>query len=631
MLLLLPKQSNLALILSLTIGLAIFLPPDAARAAARRRASSAPARSAPSPLALPANPTPLDYNNRAVYEGQHGMWDAAVHDHEKAVEGDPYNVTFRMNLSGAYLGYGRDLMNKRNFQQAIQKFHMALYVDQNNIAALEACSTCWKALGKNADDPAVRRELGETYEQQGDYPEAIAEYRQWVRIADSGMAHAALGRALVKQGASVPARNVEGFNELRVALSKDWPKDQQMELGRCHMQLADLLMEVAHKARDRNSGAEYMKRLANAAIEYRRAATIFNTQNLEAARGLKECALEAVSISPRSFENHLMLAGAYQLTGDFERAKKEYEVCWQLKPTDPRLIAARKSYHFAVVTAPANMVSPMLVAASVQKVEDSLRQNSNDAEYLYIYGRGKDTLGDHEVAMKAYQAAAAINPYLNADLPKRLGMTPPGTQVATTGGAPGPAGAGAPRGATGAPQGGAAGALTPDKAAPAASTPVNQNAAALDAIQSKLNSNDLDGALKDLTSLAEKDPKDGKIWFLMGKVDEKKGEVDDAMVAYRQASYLNVPEAAAALKSMEGTRVAPLLSAADQAISSKDLSTARDKLSQAESIMPNDSAIKRKLASIYKQLGDDKEAQRELQRADQIDHPIAKDINPAYR
>ena len=142
--------------------------------------------------------------------------------------------------------------------------------------------------------------------------------------------------------------------------------------------------------------ATALKRLSNAGIEYRRAVTL-NPLNSDAIAGLTEIAREAVSIRP-SFDNHLMLAGAYQLGGDYDRAKMEYEACWKLDRNSTTLAAARRSYHLAVVCHPR---SPVILASTVQKIEDALKQTPDDPELLYIYGRGKEAQGETEQALRA--------------------------------------------------------------------------------------------------------------------------------------------------------------------------------------------------------------------------------------
>lgn len=113
----------------------------------------------------------------------------------------------------------------------------------------------------------------------------------------------------------------------------------------------------------------------------------------------------------------MTLAGAYQLAGDYERAKMQYEACWKLDRNNPVLATARRSFHLAVVSHPR---SPVILAATVQKIEDSLKQTPNDAELLYIYGRGKEAQGETEQALRAYENAASINSLIYPDLKDRI-------------------------------------------------------------------------------------------------------------------------------------------------------------------------------------------------------------------
>src|SRR5262249_54744957 len=154
--------------------------------------------------------------------------------------------------------------------------------------------------------------------------------------------------------------------------------------------------------------AESMKRLLNAGIEYRRAATL-NPNNMDASRSLVEVARNAVGINP-SFDNYLTLAAGYQLVGDFERAKMAYENARRSNPTSSALPVARKSFFLAVLKSP--LTPPVLMAETTQKVQEAVSRDPQDAELWYLLGRGKEAQQDTEAAMEAYKKAAAINPHV---------------------------------------------------------------------------------------------------------------------------------------------------------------------------------------------------------------------------
>jgi len=112
-----------------------------------------------------------------------------------------------------------------------------------------------------------------------------------------------------------------------------------------------------------------MKRLLNSGIDTGER-LCFNPLNTDAIHGLIEVSREAVAVNP-SFDNHLMLAGAYQLQPDFEHARREYQECYKLNRNSPVLAQARRSFHYAVVSS--SQASQPMLAESMQKIEEQLR------------------------------------------------------------------------------------------------------------------------------------------------------------------------------------------------------------------------------------------------------------------
>ncbi|NJL73158.1 MAG: hypothetical protein HC888_17245 [Candidatus Competibacteraceae bacterium] len=102
---------------------------------------------------------------------------------------------------------------------------------------------------------------------------------------------------------------------------------------------------------------------------------MLNPINGEALSGMTETAREAVALQP-SFRNILNLAAAYLLSGDYDRAKINYEKAWRLEPTNPDLAKARMAYHRAVAEAPVGITSNLRVAESEQKIQDMHHQRT---------------------------------------------------------------------------------------------------------------------------------------------------------------------------------------------------------------------------------------------------------------
>lgn len=547
------------------------------------------------------NPTnPIEHNNRAVELGSLGLWADAIREHEIALEGDPYREDFKQNLSGACLRYGDSLASKKKYYEAMVQYRKALVADPANAVADRNLDECLRATGKNPDDAKVRHSIAETAETEGRFKTAQVEYRKVTRMTDDGASHADLARALRKDGQDVPA-----FEEMKIAINKPW-KDKN-EQAACHSQLGDVLWQYAKSARDRGDKVVGMKRLQNAAVCYRRAVTL-NPAYSDAIQGLKEVAREAVSINP-SFDNHLMLAGAYQLSGDFEHAKMEYEECWKRQPTSPALAKARRSYHMAVVTNPAT--PPAVLAGTLSKVEDTLKQNNDDAEMLYIYGRGKEAQGDKDTAMRAYRAAAAKNPLIVPDLQQGISRLGGGPAPAIAGGAPGTVPTGSGTAATGMPAGAP---VVPAAPAAAALSPTR-----FAAIEGKIRSNDTDGALKDLMEATDKNPSDGRAWLLLGRTYEKKGDLDQASATYRQAFNLKDPEAKDALRQVDTSRIQKLKEEAEKQEAAGNFVAAASSWKDATTIAPSLVLPHKKLAEMLIKMGDQKEADKELKKVKDLE------------
>lgn len=554
-------------------------------------------------LQTPNPQTPDEHNNRGVELGNKGLWQDAIREHELALGAEPDNQTFRTNLSAAQLRFGDMLFNKKDFYNAIKQYRGSLYVDPNNGPADQHLDEALRQTKINADDPKAREKLAETAGNSGDFETAIVEWRKYVRMVDDGYSHYSLGQVLSKAG-----KVVEGYKELRTAVSRTWPAEQKNTLSDCHRILGDVLKEHAFRGKESGEGTVGMKRLVNSAIEYRRSVTI-NPGNTSAISGLIEVSREAVAIKPTSFDNHLMLAGAYQLAGDFDHAKQEYETCYRLGPNNPALAVARKSFHSALVSSP--LASPALLASTMQSIQAQLMRSPNDPELLYIYGRGKEAQGDTRTALAAYNKAASLNIHVHPDLArgiKRLG----GFVAEGAGEQAAPEKEAAPK----APKGPSPEELKKQQEKEEA----QKKQQVYVALEEKIRSGKLDEVQKELTAIVDSNPADAKAWRLLGNTYEKKGDLDQAAVSYRQAAMMKDPEAESMYRQINTSRVQPMLNEADKAMAAKNWVQAAASLREALSIAPNLPIVHKRLAEALKQLGDTKEAERELKKAQDLEN-----------
>ena len=548
-------------------------------------------------LTTPEPTNPLEHNNRAVELGTKGLWDNAIREHEIALDGDPYNEMFKRNLSGAHLRYADILAGKKNFPAAIDHYRKALFADPNNGPADGNLDRCLANLGKNPHDVSYRAGLADGADKNGHFIDAVVEFQKCIKLSDSGQYHYRLGRCYIKGG-----KVLEGYDELLQALRKSWPKDDPV-LVDCHLLLAETLKDFAYKAKNYPDKTVYIKRLNNSFMEYRRA-VMLNPINGEALSGMTETAREAVALQP-SFRNLLNLAAAYLLSGDYDRAKINYEKAWRLEPTNPDLAKARMAYHRAVAEAPQGITSNLRVAESEQKIQDMLTKEPNNVQLLYILARLKERLGDTASAIELLEKGKSINAFLEPQLIPTLDRLKGVSSGATTAdGKPalGPDGKPLPAGAT------------PDAKAAEKAKAEAEAAKKYGEIESMIGSGKFEDADKEVDTILNANAADGKAWMFKGTILEKKGNVDDASVSYRQAAGFKVPGAEEALLRLEGMRVKPLMDEADKYLGEKKQVEAAEILREAARLAPKLPAVHRKLADLLRQMGETKEADKEDQK-----------------
>jgi Tfp pilus assembly protein PilF len=422
---------------------------------------------------------------------------------------------------------------------------------------------------------------------------------------DGGKSHADLGYAFIKAD-----KPVEGFAELKLAVQKIWRNDEKNDLAACHRKMGDILKDFAYKAKNTGRGTVGMKRLLNAATEYRRAVTL-NPSDADSVASLIEVSREGAQLK-RCFDNYLLLGSAYLLAGDFAHAKLAYEECYKLDPRRTELGPARVAYHQAVARNP--LAGPDLVAESISKVNKFLEDDPNNERWWYILGRLKQHQGDNNGAMEAYRRAEKINPFTDPDL---------ATQIKVLGGVPvGNPNAG---GTAVAAAGGATptNAQAPAQAAPAVPAIDPRSLEMYGKIESMMSS-DPQGALKLCDDILTRTPTDGHAYLLKGNVLQKTNQLEDAVVAYRQAAAFKEADAEDALRIVNTIRVQPNLQRADEYIAQKNYVKAADELNEAIIKANNLPALHRKLADVMQQLNDPETAKREIAKADQLEKTKTK-------
>lgn len=556
-------------------------------------------------LQTPNPQTAIEHNNRAVELGGKSLWADAIREHEIALSMEPGNRDFRTNLSSAQLRYGNILFKSGKTYEAMKQFRGALFVDPDNLPADEGLDACYAKMGRDPLNLQFRKKCAEDFAVSGHFEDAIVEYRKCVKMDDSGSTHADLGYTLLKAD-----KQVEGFQELKIAVQKLWKNDEKNELGACHRKMGDILKDFAYKAKNTGRGTVGMKRLLNAATEYRRAITL-NPNDADAVASFIEVVREGCAIKP-CFDNYLMLGGGYLLAGDFAHAKIAYEQCYKLGGNRTELGPARIAFHQAVARSP--LAGPELVAESISKVNKFLENDPNNERWWYILGRLKQHQGDNQGAMEAYRRAEKINPLVDPDLAaqiKVLGGAPTGPAFGGAGGATGVASTGNPA---------AAGGGATAAAAPAQPAVDVRNLAQYAKIEGSMSS-DPQAAVQMCDELLTRTPTDGHTYLLKGNALQRLKAYDDAAVAYRLAAGFKEPDAEEALRMVNTIRVQENVQRADQFMAQKDFVKAQTELQEAIIKANNLPVLHRKLADVMAALNDPETAKREREKADQLEKP----------
>lgn len=546
-------------------------------------------------LQTPNPTTPVEHNNRGVELGQKGIWPDAIREHEQALQMDPHNIQWRTNLSAAHLEYGKWLSARNKKGEACAEFRRAMIIDPANAQADAELDNVLRKLGKDPNSYEYRKGLADDADISGQYDTSIVEWRKCVKMRNDPLSQARLGSVLIKAG-----KAVDGYKALRNAVFMQWPAGQEKELADTHRQLGDILKEFALKAKDTGRGSKGMQRLYNAAVEYRRAVTIYPA-NGSAIEGLLQCGQMALAIKP-SFENHLYMAGAYVLAGKFPNAQMEYNECYKLRPQRPELSAARIAFHQAVARSP--MASQEQVADSVAKVKKLIDDDSENARLWYILGRLREAQSDFEKAKKSYDKAISINPLIDPDLKPalvRIGAAP--SELASAG-----------------PQ--------PQKTAEQSKEALQKamKEQAYIELEGLVEKGEHDSAIAKGQEMFGKDPKDGRVPSIIARAFQKKGDANSAKSWYRIGAGLGDQNSARFLEEIDADRVVAKMQEAEALFKEGKIIDAKSIYQDVIIMAPKRGDVHRKLGDCMKELGDKEGARKEYEDADRIDKglpPIA--------
>jgi tetratricopeptide (TPR) repeat protein len=344
----------------------------------------------------------IDANNQAVQFGKMGRWADAIQSHEKAVQLDPSNKQFRINLSAARCAFGKQRLAAGDTSGATYLFRKSLVAAPDNGLAAKSLLEALKKSGVNPNSADARLGLGDQLIAAGDLEGAAIEYQAANQLEESARTFVKMGDLSMRYG------QVDGAAQwYKQALTKD------AEYGPAHRQLGLIALS--------------RKDMTDAAASLRRA-VIADPKDAIAGATLVEIWRKQVAANPNVSENHLGLAGSLQLTGDFVGAESEYRKLEAMDPRNPGLEAGKASLNRAYQHAKAEkhklaadtLFNQGLKREALAEIGQAVMLEPRNASYQFLMAECMESNGDYQGAHQAYLTCVLIDPENNKEAAARM-------------------------------------------------------------------------------------------------------------------------------------------------------------------------------------------------------------------
>lgn len=346
--------------------------------------------------------TSVSANNRGVALGQQRRWTEAISAHEQAVQHDPSNKQFRINLSAARCAYAQEKMAAGDYSAAANLCRKALSAASDNGLAGKLLVEVMKKQGRDPNNVDVRLEVGDQLAAIGDLESATVEYQAAMQLQPNAKTYLKMGDMAWRYGQISTANNW-----YRQAIVKD------ADFAPAHRQLGLLLLSQ----RDSTSGAAALRK-----------AVVLDPKDGAAGQALVEVWRRQVATNPLLAENHLGYAGALQLTGDFAGAENEYRKLEALDPKYPSLEAGRVSLGRAIQHAEAEkhraaaetLFGQNLHREALAEIGRAVSMEPRNSKYQMMFAECLEANGDYQNAHQAYLTCVLLDPERNQEAAQRM-------------------------------------------------------------------------------------------------------------------------------------------------------------------------------------------------------------------
>ncbi len=344
----------------------------------------------------------LAANNKAVQLGQAGKFEEAIAAHEQAVQLEPENKQYRINLSAAYCAYGQRLLAKSNFAAAAHYFRQSITIAPDNALAGRLLIESLKKSGINPNSADDRLAIADQLLSQGDIAGAGIEYQAAEQLEESARTFVKMGDYAYRLGQADLATN--WYQQATV-------KDP--EYGAAYRQLGFIALAKG----DQSQAASLLRK-----------AIILDSKDTTAGITLVNLWRKQVSNNPQVAENHLGLASALQLTGDLTGAELEYQKVAAIDQHHPALPAAQaslaKSYQHAEAqrhkAAADTLWNQGLKQEALSEISQAVRLEPRNTQYQYFLAECLESTGNLQGAHQAYLTCVLLDPENNQEAAVRI-------------------------------------------------------------------------------------------------------------------------------------------------------------------------------------------------------------------
>lgn len=338
----------------------------------------------------------VQLNNEAVQAINQKNYQLAIEKLEQAMKIDPNYKKARENLAIAYNNYG--LVFQNNPPEAIKYFHRAAMLDPNNPTTIGNLGGIIQKMGKNPRDFATRVAMGKACQAAADFPGAIVEFREAVKLKDDATIHERLGDILRVRG-----EDDNAVAEYQAASRIADSASIEVKLGQAFLSKKDLPSAIAAFGR----------------------AISMKSDDPDVQDALVVGWEAALKDNPTAPDNHIGYGQALQYKGDFDLAAAEYKLAMSLSPGKRNAVAEKLLANLSAAKAQANIDKFINMGVDLQSKKQydpaigyyqkalTMIQPGDTRQQASVYtniGTAYQAKEDYTNALAAYQKSLSMDP-----------------------------------------------------------------------------------------------------------------------------------------------------------------------------------------------------------------------------